>query len=362
MKNLINPAKQSKQSGFIFRDLLLGLCTPVFGVAAIVFFSALLLFQIGDPVETLYSSAGSGPSTYTQQAVPNSITDLQLSADGRCIISTQQNGVLRIFDAYTGEVFHRYQQPSYKALCVAISPDGLTAAAGHIKGQLLVWKQIDGRWSQTELNLECEDIAKLHFSADGRTLAAGHNDGYVSFFHVDTLQRFAYPKIDDAGSKCLQLFPDGRTAIVGGFQGDVTLWDIEKNEKIDHFKTGTQLILDLTISPTQNLVAVSSVSGIVSVWDLATHKQLWQTRPNIYASFSLDFSLDEQTLAIGGTAGHLDLYDVSGGKRVHHIQAHSRSVCRLQFSNDGLSLVSGGWDGTIRTWDLEQFQEVMTIE
>ena len=66
-------------------------------------------------------------------------TDIAVHPDGRRVIATCNEATVREFDAVTLRELRAYDWKAGRLRCVAIAPDGLTAAAGSDTGKVVVW-------------------------------------------------------------------------------------------------------------------------------------------------------------------------------------------------------------------------------
>jgi WD40 repeat protein len=67
------------------------------------------------------------------------VADAAYTPDGRRIITVGGDSTARVWDARTGAKLGTFAWPVGKLSAVAVAPDGLTAAAGGEKGQIVVW-------------------------------------------------------------------------------------------------------------------------------------------------------------------------------------------------------------------------------
>ncbi len=66
-------------------------------------------------------------------------TGLAVHPDGRRVFATCNDETVREYDAVTQQELQAYARKVGKLTCVAVAPDGLTAAAGSDTGKVVVW-------------------------------------------------------------------------------------------------------------------------------------------------------------------------------------------------------------------------------
>ena len=66
-------------------------------------------------------------------------TGLAYAPDGRTLLTSNNDGLVRVWDGAGGEPVAAFDWELGKALCVAFAPDGFRAAAGGDSGKVVVW-------------------------------------------------------------------------------------------------------------------------------------------------------------------------------------------------------------------------------
>ena len=196
------------------------------------------------------------------------------------------------------------------------------------------------------------------FSPNGTTLAAGDQDGIVSFWSAETgaslgqFQRHKGPVTRLAFSR------DNRLLASAGGDGSVILSEAQPG----HSSTGRVLkpelagpVYALMFDPDSRWLAAGAADGTILLWNLkkpqAKGNKLVSTHGNVLA---LDFSLDGRWLVSGYADGSVIVWPTEGDLSIaRSIREHSAGVSALAFSPDGKWFASSGIDGTVLLWSTE---------
>jgi hypothetical protein len=213
-------------------------------------------------------------------------------------------------------------------------------------------------------------VYSVAFSPDGKTLAAGGNDGSVRLWDVATRQP-RRPVTATGSVYSVAFSPDGKTLAAGsddGTGGTVWLWDLATHQQV-----ATPVIngpggpvTSVAFSPDSKTLAAGSDDGSVRLWEAATHRRIGGPLSNGHNSVnSVAFSRDGKTLAAGSDDGRVRLWDLATNQQVATpvINGPGGPVTSVAFSPDGKTLAAGsddGTGGTVWLWDLATHQQVAT--
>jgi WD40 repeat protein/serine/threonine protein kinase len=302
------------------------------------------------------------------------VLSVAISRDGELIASSDQEGVIKFWDARKGQELRSFRAHEKHARSVAFSPDGRRLASGGWDGAVKVWEAPTGallfRWKEPGNRVGC-----VAFSPDGKRLAAGSatggqgmtgeaGPGVVRIWDA-TLGEHLLDIRGHTGSVFQVAFsPDGRRlATVCWDDKEVKLWDVQTGREVLTFRGHRRPLWCVAFSPDGGLIASGSgdfghrVGGEVKVWEGRTGRELYTLGGHIDGVISVTFSPDGRRLATGGLDGIVKLWDVPTGQEALALRGHLNTVGSLTFSPDGRRLITASDDGTVRVWDARPWHE-----
>ncbi len=231
-----------------------------------------------------------------------------------------------------------------------------------------------------------DSVRSVAFSADGKTLVSGGDDGVIRLWDPATGRAIKTIRPDHTVF-AVAVAPDGRIA-AACVDRAARLWDADsaliETLKSDDWLTaiafapdgrlaygGDSAILRLGKDALAghrgrvNAVAFSKDGLLASAGDDGTVR-LWREKPVILTGhqgyvLALAFSPDGKTLATAGRDQTVRLWPVAGGApRI--LKGHERDVTGVAWARGGKALVSSSLDRTLRLWDVEKGTELAVVE
>jgi RNA polymerase sigma factor (sigma-70 family) len=345
---------------------------------------------VGAVSGTIYSWDAKTGKVLTPESADGVIGQIEVSSDGKRLVTRGQDGDAHVWDAHTGEHLKRVTVTWQRGL--ALSPDG----------RFLVWPVADETIKYknpaqpnsiyTGNRLQLLDLTTgklierfggfegdahdLFFTDGGKSLVTvDHTDGTVRSWDVTTGKVGRSFRALREGEKGMsnhvwhaQLSPDGKMLAVTyqplgrGFFSPfaVRLWDMttgkERHDLVGHryyveamafsadgkyLVTGSDALSDFAQKQ------LKEPPDQVFVWDVETGKAI--ARLPIGGTAGA-FVADGKTLAVATQAGAIQLWDTSTWKIKGEFRGHRDRITALA-SGPGARLFSGGVDTTVLAWD-----------
>jgi WD40 repeat protein len=123
-----------------------------------------------------------------------------------------------------------------------------------------------------------EWINALAFSADGKLLAAGAEDGRVSIWEAATGRLLHMLGRHRAEVQALAFSSVEKLLISGDREGEVWLWDAATWEKVYQVKANQVAVHALAFSPRGDLWAAAGFYGAITLWDVRRPRKVGELR------------------------------------------------------------------------------------
>lgn len=289
------------------------------------------------------------------------IFDLEWSRDSQHIVSASQDGVVFIWDGFTG---HKTQSvislSKGGTLSCSISPNSSLVATGGLDNSCSIYnigaRDADPagvRQASTVLVGHNSYLSSCRFLNDDQVLTSS-GDATIQLWSVSEGKSVSTYAGHLQDVSCISLAADGNTFVSGGSDRLCKLWDVRTRDCVQTFFGHEDDITKVCLGPAGTWFATACEDGTCSLFDLRSeHKvAIYSTGQDIkHSAQSIAFSSSGRLLFAGYNDGFIIIWDVLKSVRAGLITGHQKRVSCLGVPPSGLALCSGSYDMQVKIWN-----------
>lgn len=295
-----------------------------------------------------------GPSIYL-----NSANVLQ---DGNRLLTNPANSRPAVlWDLRTGKKLREFKTREAR-WSAAVSPGSEHVAFGG-ENFLELWA-VDGDMPLQVLEELNSPVAKIAFSPNGKLIAAGHFEGGMSIWDVESgelVRRFGERMTRSIGN--IEFTPDGKTLLTAS-SDTVNLWDVATGKQIQSFDDHTWFVSAAVFSPDGKQLLSGSAEGTAVLWDIESGERIRTLCANPLGNIpAVAWSADgDQVASTTQAEGVVKTWDFRSGRPLLTFVEHSAAVRDLEFSPDNRFLLTCSDDSKALLWDAKTGELVRKFE
>ncbi len=301
------------------------------------------------------------------RVVTGPLRAVAFSSDGTRLAAWGTGGIITVWEAETGRVSAEVVHPG-KVTASAWSPDDRTLAAGHEDGTVTFSDPRTGALITT-LAAHPDQIYDLAWSPDSTRIATSSaNEIFVNVWDVASQRKVLGPLRHSHGISALAWEPDGRRLATGSFDETVKIWDAASGQEEVTLRGLGGSATALAWGPDGRFAAGEDFGG-VKVWT-SLRDQEWNVLPGHGRRLTaVAWSPAGEALASAGDDGAIRFWQPPAPQERLVIPAHDEKKAFPQFglihslvwSPDGRRVASAGADGVAKVWNPATGQEVFAL-
>ena len=235
--------------------------------------------------------------------------------------------------------------------CLAYSADGRWLASGAEDGTVRLW-DLARRESARVWSDQSDSVEAVAFSPVGSRLYAGRADGLLVELHPTMARPRWQEPAHPGGVKCVLAHPGGHLVFSAGWDKQVRSWSVGRPERTPVFPALEDSIAAAALSPDGKTLAVGlNHTYKVHLFDADQGRMHDSLMCDDGTVFSLAFSPTGLRLAAGDTRGRTALWVPGHPQPPRFLEGHRGIVYGLGFTPDDRRLVTSGEDRRARIWE-----------
>mmetsp|Transcript_13549 Transcript_13549/g.22300 ORF Transcript_13549/g.22300 Transcript_13549/m.22300 type:complete len:1133 (+) Transcript_13549:101-3499(+) len=321
-----------------------------------------VLWRLGGCSRAAIRNAG-GVQIITE-ALRSHSEDMIVQVNGRAalvLLDSSSSGVPQRLSEedilHEGRLAHILEGHTSFVWAVAVSPDGQRVASAGWEGLIKIWDPYTGLEVST-LKGHTSNVRAIAFSSDGRRLASGGGDVMLKIWDVQSGQELhSVIKAHRDVIWGLRFSPDSSSLVyqltTASEDHNLKVWDVSTQGcvQVERLRGHTQWVRACAYSQDGKFMASASDDDTVIIWDARSWVQVTVLTGHESAVKSVAFSPNSSLLLSSSADRTIRAYSTQTWGLVKTFRGHEGTVHCIAFSADGRLVVSSSVDRTVRIWN-----------
>jgi eukaryotic-like serine/threonine-protein kinase len=275
------------------------------------------------------------------------VNGLSFSADGKTLVSTGDDGNIRLWKFPSGEPLQTIPFGADKSYLALLTADREYLVACGRANDVRIFSLPSGQLT-ARLEFHERSVHDIALSPDGRLLACGSSDKRISVWDWREQTRLSRSDPRHGAVTSVAFSPDGRWIIDGGVSGHVAVTRVDDRRPVSMYRVG-DAVQDVAVASDSASIAVLTRAGTLHQLLLdasAGLQEIVRDHPirRIHSGRVYDaIWSDEQTLVSVGEDGHLSR-TAMGALEEHSFEYPHSNAGRIAVSPDGRLLAWANWE------------------
>jgi WD40 repeat protein len=301
-----------------------------------------------------------GPLLQTLEGHESHVTSVAFSAAGDRLASASLDGMVRVWDAKTGQPLHTLEAQASLVIGLSFSGHQLFSVLKDMK--MRVWDARNGQ-QQLPLFASClYSVTSGDFSAVGDRLALASEDRIVRVWDTETRELLHTLEGHEDRVTSVAFSAVGDRLASASLDKTVRVWDTKTKELLHTLEGHEDRVTSVAFSAAGDRLASASWDKTVRVWDTKTKELLHTLEGHEDRVTSVAFSAVGDRLASASGDKTVRVWDAEKGGLLHTLEGHEDRVTSVAFPAAGDRLASASWDKTVRVWNAKTKQLLHTLE
>jgi hypothetical protein len=280
------------------------------------------------------------------------VEGVSFSGDGRLIVTTGADNVMKIWNAATRSELGSLTLDKGPATTLTVRNN--RALTAHADGSAIVW-DLDAKRKLFTFKRNDASIWAAAFAGSEDQIATASHDWTVALWQ--TSSEAAPVRVLEGHANAVQALaadPSGHWLASGGADQTVKLWDLEAGDLRRTYRNHSDFISALAVSNDGAMLAAASLDGAIKLWPTTSSRSIRTLNNHSARVTSVAFSPAGDLIASAAEDGTVRVRGLKRAKPYLAMHGLERPAKTLAFSPDGLTLATGGTDGTVTLWSLPE--------
>jgi eukaryotic-like serine/threonine-protein kinase len=281
---------------------------------------------------------------------PHHVSWAAFDAGGTRIVTACADGILRVWDAATGEQLRALRGHHGPVYCAAFDGSGRFIVSASFDRTARIWDAAGGAPIST-LRGHDREVWTSAFSADGRRVVTASADQSMRVWDVAQSKEVAVLRGHQGAVLSAAFSPDGTRVVSASADNTARIWEVAAASEVAVLRGHEKAVNSATFSPDGGSVVTASSDRTARLWDAGSGREVAVLRGHTDLVYNAAFSADGKSIVTGSEDGTARIWRAAGGKELAVLRGHLGGMRTAAFSPDGARVVTASRDRVAQVWD-----------
>ena len=317
------------------------------------------------------------------------LTDVDVSTDGKYILSASVDKTLILWDYSTGMEIMKLAGTDYGVTGCVFSPEtdfiysagwdgiirkwsltslecelnwkafddgindivlfqkGKRVAAVGKGGILRIWNTKDGKII-TDVKVSDNACNSIAVSGKGKYIAVGDNLGNLIVVDGKRFEIIYSEKIHSNNISSLDFTNNDDVIVTGSWDCKLKVTNFIENQNLFEYTDGYQMWRDLDVANDGNKLSVLTFNGILYEIDLHTYELVFKKKLDMSMGTALKYNDLSNEIVCCGSSNSISVYRSIKGEKIKQFKGYTSPIEDVNTSHKGFKVTSAHWDSGLR--------------
>jgi WD40 repeat protein len=268
-----------------------------------------------------------------------------------CIYSGGWDGIIRKWDLNELKQTDQWQAYSNGVNNIELLPEASKMASIGKDGILKIWKCSDGALLK-EIKISDFACDAISSSDKNNLLAVGDQGGNLIIIDTKSFDIIRKIKLHDSFITSISFSENGKILATGSYDYKIKVIETKAFNELFEFGDSHQMWTETSLSANAEKLSAISLNGILYEWNLESGELVFKKTTGFQMGTALTYSNDANDIVACGSSNSISVYRSGEGVQIKSYIGFTSPIEGLDVTSDRFMLSSVHWDSRLRLFDM----------
>jgi WD40 repeat protein len=287
-----------------------------------------------------------------KSVLSSTVLSVAPSQDSKTFVTGHEDGIVRLWDALTGQLIYSCTGHQDSVRAVAISADCSWFISGSRDQTIKRWELKTGNCLTTYKG-HTNSLRSVVIAPKGDRIISGSDDQTIKHWDVDTGRCLNTYRGHEKSVRAVTISPDSYWVVSGSVDKTLKRWDIKTGKCLNTYGGHTDWVWAVAISSDGKWLVSASIDKTLKRWNTDTGECLNTYEGHADWVWAVAISSNGKWIISASNDKTLKRWNTDTGECLNTYEGHTDWVWAVAISSDNSLLMSGSQDNTLKRWNIE---------